>query len=128
PATGRQPYPDSVAAQVEFANGSTGQLLYSGEGDPKYPKEMFTVYAAGLVGEISNYQELTLHRGPQKKTLSFNSKGHAEQVTAWQEFLRGQRDHPLPYIQARRSMLLTFAVLESIQRGSAVHLGKTARP
>jgi predicted dehydrogenase len=38
PAGGRQPYPDSVAAQVEFADGSTGQLLYSGEGDPKYPK------------------------------------------------------------------------------------------
>src|SRR5207248_167335 len=68
PAGGRQPYPDSVAAQIEFADGSTGQLLYSGEGDPKYPKEQFTVYAAGTVCEVSNYQELVVHSGRQKKT------------------------------------------------------------
>jgi predicted dehydrogenase/threonine dehydrogenase-like Zn-dependent dehydrogenase len=122
PAAGRQPYPDSVAAQIEFADGSTGQLLYSGEGDPKYPKEAFSVYAAGLVAEITNYQELTLYRGRQKKHLSYNSKGHAEQMAAWQAFLRGERDHPFPYADGRRSMLLTFAVLESIQAGGAVQL------
>jgi predicted dehydrogenase/threonine dehydrogenase-like Zn-dependent dehydrogenase len=122
PAAGRQPYPDSVAAQIEFADGSTGQLLYSAEGDPKFPKEMFSLYAAGLVAEITNYQELTLYRGRQKKHLSYNSKGHAEQMTAWQGFLRGERDHPFPYADARRSMLLTFAVLESIQAGGAVQL------
>jgi predicted dehydrogenase/threonine dehydrogenase-like Zn-dependent dehydrogenase len=125
PASGRQPYPDSVAAQIEFADGSTGQLLYSAEGDPKYPKEMFTVYAAGVVCEISNYQELVIHRGRQKKSLSYNSKGHAEQMAAWQSFLRGETDHSFPYAEARRSMLLTFAVLESIQRGGTVPLRKT---
>ncbi len=125
PATGRHPYPDSVAAQIEFADGSTGQLLYSAEGDPRFPKEMFTVYAAGVVCEITNYQQLVIHRGRQKKSLSFNSKGHAEQMAAWQSFLRGERDHPFPYVEGRRSMLLTFAVLESIQRGGTVQLRKT---
>ena len=125
PATGRQPYPDSVAAQIEFADGSTGQLLYSGEGDPKFPKELLTVYAAGAVCEITNYQQLVMHTGRQKKSLSFNSKGHAEQMAAWQAFLRGESDHPLPYSESRRSMLLTFAVLESIQQGGAVQLRAT---
>ncbi|MFO1498533.1 MAG: bi-domain-containing oxidoreductase [Verrucomicrobiota bacterium] len=124
PATGRQPYPDSVAAQIEFADGSTGQLLYSGEGDPKYPKEMLTVYGAGAVCEITNYQELIVHRGRQKKKSSYNSKGHAEQMAAWLAFLRGDGDHPFPYVVSRRSMLLTFAVLESIQQGTTIHLGK----
>jgi predicted dehydrogenase len=125
PATGRQAYPDSVAAQIEFADGSTGQLLYSGEGDSKYSKEMFTIYAAGVVCEISNYQELVVYCGRQKKALSYNSKGHAEQIAAWQAFLSGQADHPFPYAEARRSMLLTFAVLESIQRGGTVQLRPT---
>jgi predicted dehydrogenase len=122
PAGGRQPYPDSVAAQVEFADGSTGQLLYSAEGDPKFPKEVCTVYAAGAVCEITNYQELVVHRGRQKKTFSYNSKGHAEQMAAWQAFLHADRAHPFPYLESRRSMLLTFAVLESIQQGAAVPL------
>jgi hypothetical protein len=113
-----------VAAQIEFADGSTGQLLYSAEGDPKYPKEMFTIYAAGFVGEISNYQELIVHRGRQKQEFKYSSKGHAEQMAAWQSFLRGEADHPFPYADSRRSMLLTFAVLESIQQGGAVQLGR----
>lgn len=126
PTEGRQPYPDSVAAQVEFADGSTGQLLYSAEGDPKYPKEALTVYASGAVCEITNYQELVVHSNRQRKSHSYNSKGHAEQMAAWQAFLRGQSNHPLPYAQARRSMLLTFAVLESIQQGNAVPLREAA--
>ena len=122
PTEGRQPYPDSVAAQVEFADGSTGQLLYSGEGDARFPKELFSVHAAGTVCEICNYQELTVYRGRQKRTHKFNSKGHAEQMRAWAAFLRGETDHPFPYWISRRSMLLTFAVLESIQQGGVIDL------
>jgi predicted dehydrogenase/threonine dehydrogenase-like Zn-dependent dehydrogenase len=122
PAGGKQPFPDSVGAQVEFADGSTGQLLYSAEGDPKFPKEILTVYAAGAVCEIANYQELTVYRGRQKKHHKYSSKGHAEQMAAWVAFLRGEADHPFPYEKSRGSMVLTFAVLESIQQGGAVTL------
>jgi predicted dehydrogenase/threonine dehydrogenase-like Zn-dependent dehydrogenase len=122
PASGRQPFPDSVAAQVEFADGSTGQLLYSAEGDPKFPKEMLTVYASGAVCEIVNYQELTVYRGRQRTRTKYSSKGHAEQMAAWLAFLRGEAEHPFPYEKSRGSMVLTFAVLESIQQGGAVTL------
>lgn len=122
PAGGKQPYPDSVAAQIEFADGSAAQLLYSGEGDARFPKEVFTVYAAGVVAEITNYQELTVYHNRHKKSFRYQSKGHAEQMAAWHSFLRGDREHPLPYADSRRSMLLTFAVLESIQQGGAVPL------
>jgi predicted dehydrogenase len=125
PASGAQAFPDSVAAQVEFADGSTGQLLYSGEGDPKFPKEMLTVYAAGAVCEITNYQELVVHRGRQRTSHTYNSKGHAEQMAAWLGYLRAEREHPFPYDRSRRSTLLTFAVLESIQQGGAVFLRRT---
>ena len=47
PATGRLPFPDSVTAQVEFADGSSGQLVYSAEGDSSWPKETCTVFGAG---------------------------------------------------------------------------------
>jgi predicted dehydrogenase len=126
PTKGRQSYPDSVAAQVEFADGSTGQLLYSAEGDPKCPKERLTVHAAGVVGEIVNYQELVLFQARQKKSLKYNSKGHAEQMAAWLGFLHGETDHPFPYAEARRGMMLTFAVLQSIQQGGSVALESTA--
>jgi hypothetical protein len=43
-------------------------------------------------------------------------------MAAWAGFLRGEREHPLPYEQSRTSMLLTFAVLESIQQARAVDI------
>jgi predicted dehydrogenase/threonine dehydrogenase-like Zn-dependent dehydrogenase len=123
PVSGRLPFPDSVTAQVEFADGSSAQLVYSAEGDPSWPKEVCTVFAAGLVAEIENFQKLVVHRGRKTSSHSYQGKGHAEQMAAWMSFLRGAADHPMPYEQSRRSMLLTFAVLESIQAGRSVEVG-----
>lgn len=122
PPSGRLPFPDSVTAQVEFADGSCGQLIYSAEGDPSWPKEQVTVYGAGLVAEIVNFQKLVVHRGRRIKNAASTSKGHAEEMAAWMEFLRAKAPHPLPYFHSRTSMLLTFAVLDSIQQGRSVHV------
>jgi hypothetical protein len=116
------PFPDSVTAQVEFADGSSAQLVYSAEGDPTWPKEVCTVFAAGMVAEIENFQKLVVHRGRKTTTQSCHGKGHAEQMAAWMSFLRGASEHPLPYEQSRQSMLLTFSVLESIQAGRTVDI------
>ncbi len=123
PPTGRLPFPDSVTAQVEFADGSCGQLVYSAEGDPTWPKEVCTVFGAGFVAEIENFQKLVIQRGRKAATHSYNGKGHAEQMAAWATFLSGAADHPLPYAQSRQSMLLTFATVESIQAGRSVEVG-----
>jgi predicted dehydrogenase/threonine dehydrogenase-like Zn-dependent dehydrogenase len=122
PAAGRLPFPDSVAAQVEFADGSSGQLIYTAEGDASFPKETLTVFGAGGVAEMTNFQELVLHRARKTQKSSFSSKGHAEQMAAWAGFLRGEGDHPLPYEQSRMSMLLSFAALESIQQARAIDI------
>lgn len=121
PVSGRTSFPDSVAAQVEFADGSCGQLIYSAEGDASFPKETLTVFAAGLVAELTNFQKLRVHRGRKEKTFSYGSKGHAEEIAAWLSFLQGS-EHPFPYVQARRSMLLTFAALDSIRLGRSVDI------
>ena len=122
PASGRLPFPDTISAQIEFADGSSGQLLYSAEGDTSWPKEELTVFGAGFVAESQNYQKLVIHRGRKERSSSYLSKGHAEQMAAWASFLRGESAHPLPYAQSRASMLLTFAALESIQQGRSVEV------
>jgi predicted dehydrogenase/threonine dehydrogenase-like Zn-dependent dehydrogenase len=122
PPRGRLPFPDSVTAQIEFADGSSGQLIYTAEGDSSWPKEQCTVYGAGFVAEMTNFQELAVHRGRRKTRQSFTGKGHAEQMAAWSAFLGGTAEHPLPYEESRQSMSLTFAVLESIQQGRSVEL------
>ena len=125
PAAGRTPFPDSVAAQIAFADGSSAQVIYSAEGDASFPKESFRVFGSGLVAECENLQTLTLHRRRRRRRLTFSSKGHREEMAAWLAYLRGERPHPLPYEAARRSMLVTFALLESIRDHRAVELPHT---
>lgn len=124
PTTGRNGFPDSICAMVEFANGSCGQLDYSAQGDTSYPKETFTLFASGLVVDVANFMEMTVHRGRKKAKQTFASKGHAEQMNAWGSFLKGETEHPFPYEKSRVSMLLTFAALQSIQQGRAVELAE----
>ena len=122
PTEGANQVPDSVSAQVEFADGSCGQLLYSAEGSESYPKERFTVYGAGIVADITNFQTLEINEGRKKSNFKYTSKGHSEQMEAWLAFLLGKKDHPLPYSEARQSMQLTFAVLQSIRESRLVSL------
>jgi predicted dehydrogenase/threonine dehydrogenase-like Zn-dependent dehydrogenase len=124
PVSGRTPFPDSVAAQVQFEDGSCAQLIYSAEGDSSFPKETFNVFASGLVAELTNFQKLKIHRGRKEKTFSYSSKGHAEEMESWVKYLQAGTEHPLPYLQARRSMLLTFAALDSIRQGRAVDIAE----
>jgi predicted dehydrogenase len=100
---GRHAFPDSVTAQIEFADGSAAQIIYSAEGDFAFPKESFRVFASGLVAE-------------------FSSKGHAEEMAAWTAFLKGSSPHPLPYAESRQSMALTFAALESLRENRCISL------
>lgn len=122
PAAGRLPFPDSVAAQIEFADGSCGQLVYSAEGDSSWPKEVCTVFGAGLTAELQNFKTLDIHRQRKHTSRSFEGKGHAEQMAAWTAFLRGESPHPVPFEEARRSMLLTFAAVAAIQQGRSVDM------
>jgi predicted dehydrogenase/threonine dehydrogenase-like Zn-dependent dehydrogenase len=121
-AEGRLPFPDTVTAQIEFADGSSGQVIYTAEGDSSFPKETVTVFGANLVAEVENFQKLVIHRGRKKLKRKFTSKGHAEQIAGWSSFLTGKGPHLFPYEQGRMSMHLTFGVLESIQAGRTIEL------
>ena len=115
-------FPDSITAQVEFKNGSCGQLIYTAEGDSSYPKEVFTIYAAGMVARCENFQRLEIHQGRKQAISKHTSKGHQEEMMAWSEFLNGKSAHPLPYVVGRQSMELTFSALDAIRENRSIGL------
>ncbi len=119
---GRPLVPDSVTAQIEFADGSSAQVIYSAEGDSAFPKETFRVFASGVVCECENFMKLSIFKRRKETVKKFASKGHAEEIAAWLNFLKGGAAHPLPYPEARQSTRLTFAVLDSIREGRSIDL------
>jgi predicted dehydrogenase/threonine dehydrogenase-like Zn-dependent dehydrogenase len=114
--------PDTAAAQVEFENGHTFQLIYTAEGDSSFPKETLRAFAPGLILDCENFMKLSIWKSRKQQTLKYTSKGHAEEMHAWSSFLKGEAKHPLPYAQSRQSMALTFAVLRSIREARTVAL------
>lgn len=121
-AVGRPKVPDSVTAQIEFADGSSAQVIYSAEGDSAFPKESFRVFANGLIVECENFMKLSIFRKRKETVKKFASKGHAEEMAAWLAFLKNGTAHPLPYEQSRQSMRLTFAALDSIREGRGIEV------
>lgn len=119
---GRPKVPDSVTAQIEFADGSSAQVIYSAEGDSAFPKESFRVFANGLIVECENFMKLSIFQRRRETVKKFTSKGHAEEMAAWLAFLKGGAAHPLPYEQSRQSMRLTFAALDSIREARSIEL------
>jgi len=113
---------DTLSAQVGFANGSTAQLLYTAAGDHAFPKETWRVYAGGIVLECENFQKLTTCQRRKRQQQSFTSKGHAEEMAHWRDFLAGKTAHPLPYAEARESMSLTFAALRAARENTTIHM------
>jgi len=71
---------------------------------------------------LENFKTLNIHRRRKRTSRSFEGKGHAEQMTAWTAFLRGESPHPVPFEEARRSMLLTFAAMEALQQGRSIEI------
>src|SRR4029077_11151081 len=111
-----------VAAQIEFADGSCGQLIYSAEGDSSWPKELCTVFGPGFTAEIHNFQRLFIHRQRRRVAMNVTGKGHAEQMAAWAAFLRGEAARRSPCEQLQRWTPWTFAVLEATRAAHAVEL------
>jgi predicted dehydrogenase/threonine dehydrogenase-like Zn-dependent dehydrogenase len=113
---------DTLSAQVAFADGSTAQLLYTASGDHAFPKESWRVFGGGVVIDCENFLKLTSYHRRKRQIRSFTSKGHAEEMAAWGDFLMRKTVHPLPYLEARQSMQLTFAALRAARENTTLHL------
>ncbi len=111
---------DSFTAQAEFADGSSAQLIYTANAPVSYPKETITVFGANCSAHIENFQKLEWQEGTKSATHKFSSKGHAEEMKAWAEYLGAKAEHPLPEEESWQSMELTFAVQESLREGKSV--------
>jgi predicted dehydrogenase len=87
---------ESFAVQIEFADGSVGQLLYTAAGDSSLGKERVEAHAGGASVVIDDYKSALLRRGGSAKKLPAGSKGHAEEMRAFVSAVRAGGPAPIP--------------------------------
>ena len=116
---------DGAAALLRFGDGSTGVLEYVTAGDPSLGKEEVEVHWEGESFVLGDFRRLVRHAGGKKSDLwsGAQDKGHGAEIAAFVRAVREGGVSPVPFDEAVDATDATFAILESIESGSAVDLG-----
>jgi predicted dehydrogenase len=105
---------EDFAVQIEFAEGSVGQILYTAGGDPSVGKERVEAHAGGASVIVDDYQTAVLRKGGKAKRLPANGKGHAEEMQAFVDAVRAGGPSPIPLsvlVEVSRATLDVHRVL-----------------
>lgn len=106
---------DNVIITIDFADGSTGSILYTTLGSKSLPKEYVEIFADGKNIIINNFKM----GGP----LSLRQdKGHYGEFKAFiQAILEGQPS-PIPMTELALTTLTTFKIHKSLEQGGPVSI------
>jgi predicted dehydrogenase/threonine dehydrogenase-like Zn-dependent dehydrogenase len=111
----------SVTACIEYADGSTATIVYGGHTPPGAPKEVVEVAADGLAARIEDYRSIRLWTGKEeKRRFKGAAKGHAEEMAALIDLLRGREASACDFGLSLWSSLATCRVAESLMAGQPV--------
>ena len=115
---------DTVAINLEFANGSVGTVCYFANGSKRLPKEYVEVYQSGLTGIIRDFKELEIFgqgRLLRKKLLRQN-KGQACMVKTFVDRVKNGGSSLIRTDEIFAVTRATFCVMESLQNRQAVSI------
>jgi polar amino acid transport system substrate-binding protein len=115
---------DTLSINVEFRNGSIGNICYFANGSKALHKEHIEVYQGGMTGVLSDFRTLRIYAGDR---VLLTKKGTLDkgQRPMLQSFLSTIRDGGSPLIPADELFGVTkstFAILESLRTRRPVDL------
>ncbi len=106
---------DNLSVLVDYADGSTGTLLYLTQGGSTTPKERLEVFGQGRTVTMDNFETVTVHEGNAKpKTRRIGGgKGQAAQMAGFIAACRDGAPMPIPVASLLETTRLTLAAVES---------------
>lgn len=106
---------DNLSVVVDYADGSTGTLLYLTQGGSRTPKERLEVFGQGRTVTMDNFETVTVHQGDAKpKTRRIGGgKGQAAQMAAFIAACREGTPMPIPADSLLATTRLTLAAVKS---------------
>lgn len=117
---------DDVMVSLRMTNGSIATIAYLVDGDPASPKERIEIFGGGATGIIEDFRRATLRSGRTKAKsggwLAGQDKGHAAEVAAFANAVATGAPSPVSIASALNTTRATFAILTSLETGSAVDI------
>jgi polar amino acid transport system substrate-binding protein len=112
---------DAVSILIQFLDGSTGTIVYSSLGDPGIGKEYLEIFAQGRAIQLDDFRRLTVTQaGKSTVEKRAQDKGQRALVTAFLAATRGEGEAPMTLAEMAAVTDTTFAVEESLARGSVI--------
>lgn len=113
---------DNVSMTFTFPDGSIGVVDYLANGDKSFPKERVEVFCGGKIAALDDFRRLEMVRDGNKKTVSLwgQDKGHLGEMQALVRAIRSGVP-PIPYDQLIGVTQASFAAVESVRQGKAIH-------
>lgn len=101
---------EDLAVELEFADGSVGQILYTARGGSGLGKERFEAHAGGVSAVIDDFRTGTIWSGPKRRSAGAAGKGHSEEIGAILESVRTGGSPPIARATLVAVTRATFAV------------------
>jgi len=115
---------DVLSVSLSYENGSIGTIMYLANGDKGVPKERVEIYAHGCTAILDDFKTLTLYSKGKKrgKKLLSQDKGQKAEVRMFLDAVINNREAPIPFSELYSTSLVTFKIIESIQKGVGIRI------
>lgn len=116
---------DNVVVQVQFADGSLGNLVYVTNGDKSFSKERLEVFGGESAAVLEDFRYLNMTRNGRRKVLRSRfrqNKGHRGEWEAYVNAIKTGSPSPIAFVELVAGMLATLRISESLRSDQAVEI------
>ncbi len=123
-AVSAQGSPDGqdFAITLRFADDSLGMVIYTGRGDPAFPKERVEAFAGGGVAVLDDFKTLAFSRMRGKAIRGGADKGHRALLENFGEAIQGRAALGIGGLDGLRATRIALAARDSMRSGETIDL------
>jgi predicted dehydrogenase/threonine dehydrogenase-like Zn-dependent dehydrogenase len=113
---------DNIVATIKMSDYSIATIAYTAAGHKSFPRERIEVFGGGAVGLIDNFKSATFIRsGKTRRLRKWNvDRGHLAEMQVFISSVMNGGKMPVPLESYILTTLATFAIEESLRRGTSV--------
>ena len=118
---------ENLITTIQFENGSAGNIIYTSEGDPSFPRERIELIGNNSIFVIDNFRKLIISRNGKKikeRKIFSVDRGHKKEFEIFFNCLRDGKPMPVSFESYFYTTLATIAIQESLIKNKIVNLNE----
>ncbi len=114
---------DNISINIQFSDGSIGNIIYHANGDSLLPKEYCEVHCMRQSVIMNNFEIVTTYANQKRKDIkSDGKKGINEEIKLFLDAVKNGKEMPISFEDIYLVTKTTFAVNESLRTGKFIQI------